>query len=792
MFEHVTPTLAPDASARDLGGLLGLAGDREVAFPLREVRVRADIAGDCCRTFVEQVFDNPYDEPLEAVHIFPLPPGGAVTEFEMTAGDTVVRGECRERESAERAFDQARQAGRRAALLTSERADVHTIRVTNIPSGTGVRVRLVVVERLDEADAAHTWRFPTVIAPRYVPGAEIGHSGDGAVPDTGDVPDASRLQPPLRLAGGTKLDIEAAIAGPLASVESSLHAVRTAFGGDVVRIAPSGRATLDRDFVVRFSPAVASDTPVRAYSDGHHTLAIINPPTTADATRIARDVVVLVDVSGSMSGEKLDAARRAVSSVVHGLEKGDRFRLIAFESSVHPHTADFLMFDQSSLKKADRWIAGLRDMGGTEMLPALQEAFKGETPAGRLRTVIFITDGQASDEPRLTAFVERHRHGAHLFTIGIDTAVNESLLKQLARVGGGTCELVAPGDDIEEAIVRVEARFGAPVLTDVAPVGLEAARPTPVPLFAGRPVTVLMRGAHTEVAFEGRDAGGQTIRLGTDTVTTVSFPLGALWARERVAWLEDSLASDPARERELKAQILEVALAHHIASRFTAFVAIEECVSTDGTRRTVVQPAELPAGWDEGFRMDQMSSIQACMIPAPGSLFSARHALYSAPPMDSPSLEDESDAEPFDTLARCAEPLYGPPPPRRSFLARLAGTPAPSAASARRDPRQQIESTLATSQDADGSFGGSIERTAAALATLLRLGHTRSRGARRRVVQKCERWLRQHDAHPLARLALDLLDRVEAGGPPPRGDEVVDFLAALPEGDMLKTALQQA
>src|SRR5512135_73940 len=148
MFDSVdqlapSAAIEPDRAPHDLGGLLGLLGEREVAFPLRELRVRAALAGDCCRTVVEQVFDNPYAEGLEAVHIFPLPPDGAVTELELSAGDVVVRGECRERAEAERAFDQARREGRRAALLTAERADVHTVRVTNIPPGTSVRVRLV-------------------------------------------------------------------------------------------------------------------------------------------------------------------------------------------------------------------------------------------------------------------------------------------------------------------------------------------------------------------------------------------------------------------------------------------------------------------------------------------------------------------------------------------------------------------------------------------------------------------------------------------------------------------------
>jgi Ca-activated chloride channel family protein len=775
MFETLAPTLAPDSptSPQDLGGLLGITGEREVAFPLREVRVRATIAGNCCRTIVEQVFDNPYEQALEAVHIFPLPPDAAVTKVELHAGETLVRAECREREEAERAFDEARLSGRRAALLIAERSDVHTLRVTNIPPATAVRVRLVLVQRLEESDGAFNWRFPTVVAPRYLPGSPIHHEGAGVFPDTDAAPDASRLQPPLRLAGGTKLDLEVEIAGPLASIESSLHAVRTSLG-DLVRVAPSGLATLDRDFVLRFAPAVSDAAALRVYTDGQFTLAVINPPAAIDAPRVPRDVVLVIDVSGSMSGEKLEAARRAMSAVLHGLEKGDRFRLIAFESQVHAHTADLLPFDQSSLQKADRWIRTLQPMGGTEMLPALQEAFAGKTPHGRLRTVIFITDGQAHNQQQLMAAVDRHRAGALLFTVGIDTAVNESLLRRLANIGHGTCELLTPSDDIEEAIVRLEARFGSPVLTGLAPTGLEPARPETLQVFAGRPVTMLLRGGGAALRFDGTDAGGRPLQLVADAPTTISFPLGALWAREHVAWLDDRITLEPSREAQIRKEIVAVALEHHLASRFTAFVAVEERVSNQGARVTVVQPVELPHAWSRSFvraQVDTGDTGAFTLASLTGATF-ACEAMPAAPRADGRS-----------RLRAVTEPL----------LSRLTAHAAPPPENARttspRDLARAIETMLATSQDADGSYGDSVERTAAALVTLVRLGHTRQHGARRRVVQKCARWLAQHADRPMARLALDLLQRVESGGPLPRAAEVIDLLAARPEGEHLAQAL---
>jgi Ca-activated chloride channel family protein len=279
-----TPALGERADTGDLGGLLGLAGQRSAPFPLRELRVRASIVGNVCRTVVEQLFDNPYDTALEAVHMFPLPEDGAVTHLELRAGDVTVRAECREREEASRMFAEAREQGKRAALLDRERADVHTLRVTNIPPRASVSVRIVLVERLVESDGSLLWRFPTVIAPRYTPGEPIGHDGPGATPDTSRVPDASRLQPPLLLGTGARLDLEVEISGGVSRIESSLHAVRAAVGR-VVKIAPSARATLDRDFVLRFAPAADAQAPLRAFADGDCTMVIVNLPPAAGGSR---------------------------------------------------------------------------------------------------------------------------------------------------------------------------------------------------------------------------------------------------------------------------------------------------------------------------------------------------------------------------------------------------------------------------------------------------------------------------------------------------------------------------
>lgn len=777
----VPASIVPEPSdPRGFGGLLAFFMGEPKALPLEEVRVRTTIVGDCARTIVEQRFRNDHDVGLEAVHLFPLPDGGAVIEMELRAGELVVKAACRERQEAEQVFATAREQGHRAALLTAERADVHTLRVTNLPPREAVTVRLVVVERLEAVDGALRWRFPTVIAPRYLPGSEIGHEGAGALPDTDRVPDASRLQPPLRLQGGTRLDLEVELAGPVAMLESSLHAVRLGLGDGAVRVAPSGSATLDRDFVLAWRSSDREAASARAWTDGTCTLAIVEPPIVPSHV-LPRDAVFVVDISGSMGGLKLEAARRALVAALHGLSPGDRFRLIAFDDRLEQLRPDFTVYDDASLGEADRWIAQLRARGGTEMLPAIRAALEGETPAGRVRTVLFITDGQAHNEAELVAAVANRRGSARFFTLGIDTAVNSALLRRLARVGGGTCELAGPRDDVEAVIARLEARFGSPLVEDLHVEGLVAARSDAEVLFAGRPVGFLLEGAPERIVVRGRTAAGEWRQeLG---VQPSPLPLGALWARDRVASLEDRLLLRPFEEEALRPEILRVALAHGIASRFTAFVAVETSRTVTGERIEVVQPAELPADWSPAFLAPPAPPPMMAAAPMARARTGAMRA--SKAKAASPHIHD---ADPFPEIeadmARPSRPRpsYPAPSPAQAPSGGVGGF-APRAV-APPDPAGD----LARSQSADGSFGGDVRRTAAALVALVRLGHTRVRGIRKRTVLKAAVWLAGR-TEPVAALALALLEQAERGESSALGPELRALADGSAEGRALGATL---
>ncbi|MDP2309082.1 MAG: VIT domain-containing protein [Pseudomonadota bacterium] len=815
----MTPTLTAQATPdpRGLGGLVALVEGVERPLPLRDVRVRARVAGDCARIEVEQRYANPYDVALEAVHLFPLPENGAVIAMELRAGDLVVRADCRERKEAEATFAAAREAGHRAALLTAERADIHTLRVTNLPPRTEVVVRLVVIERLETVDGRTQLRFPTTIAPRYLPGTPIGHTGPGILPDTDHVPDASRLQPPVLVGGGAKLDLEVHILGAVRTVESSLHVAKVTLDDHSVRVAPQGGATVDRDFILTWTTAVADRTEARAFTDGAYTLVVVDPPGSVLPTPIPRDAVFVVDISGSMDGGKMEAAKRALISALHGLLPGDRFRIVAFDDKVEHFRKTFAAYDDASLVAADAWVARLAPRGGTEMLPAIQSALEGDTPAGRLRTVLFITDGQAHNEVELVAAVANRRGTARFFSLGIDTAVNGALLGRLARVGGGTCELCAPTDDIEAVIARIEARFGMPLAEAVRIEGGEAAGPLDNVLFSGRPVTVLLRGAPATVRISGRTSGGPL--EATVTPTPIDFPLGPLWARVRVADLEDRLALRPFEEEALRGEILRVALEHHIASRFTAFVAVETSSRSTGERVEVVQPAMVPHGWGPAFAAPPgvgggggaprgmpapaMGARRMAMAPPPPQMVAEsasrsgdydvdgnEDALFAAAPSAAPSRSKASNPlkralnKMVDSVrgssAAPARPAPASPAPAGRFeRADAASPPQPKAAA----PEPGAE--LAGTQSADGSYGGDVHRTASALLALVLLGNTRIVGLRKRAVLKAAAWLAAHAADPHASVALAALNRKERGDDAGRKIELQMLVEDTPEGRIL-------
>ncbi|MET9225857.1 VIT domain-containing protein [Lentzea sp. NPDC003310] len=607
-------------------------------LPLERLDVRASVTGLVGRTVLTAGFVNTFDTALEATYVFPLPDRAAVTGMKMTAGDRTVEADLQERAQARQTYDDAIAAGKRASIVEEERSDVFTMRVGNIPAGERVTVELTTVGPLVFEDGAATFRFPLVVAPRYVPGTALpGPSvGDGHAQDTDLVPDASRITPPVLLPGfpnPVRLGITVAVdpAGlTLGEVRSSLHTVVT--DGTTVSIRPGER--VDRDFVLRLAyeggTSAVVCVPDEDGDEGTYQLTVL-PPEPSSPVR-PRDVVLLLDRSGSMSGWKMVAARRAAARIVDTLTADDTFSVITFDDRVERPgdlgSALVTGTDRHRFRAVEH-LAGVQARGGTEMYEPLRQGFAllADAASDRDPVLVLVTDGQVGNEDQMLRDISPLINRTRIHAVGVDSAVNAGFLGRLAAAGAGRCELVESEDRLDEAMTHIQRRIGAPVVTDVVvSPGSDLPR-LPTAIYPGVPLVASGRYRGTapeQYVVRGRTRDGADWQETVPVLTQDTPAVRAQWARAALRDLEDRYA---AGDRTLEQQIVQTSLRFGVLCRFTAFVAVDERVVGDGTVHRVVQPVEQPAGWE----------MPGIPMAAPMVSFAAAPAgAFGAPPPPAP------------------------------------------------------------------------------------------------------------------------------------------------------------
>jgi Ca-activated chloride channel family protein len=598
-----TPT---QMQARPRARLVSVDGKE---FPLRSAAITARAEGGLADTRLVQTYDNPYDEPLEVLYTMPLPADGAVIGYTITLGERVITGEIERFEEAREAYQRALEQGRTAGLLEQVRADTFTQKLGSLPAGAtaGIEIRVLhpLAFRPPTADGTATWeyRFPTVVGVRY-------EGAPGRVPDAADLEmDRADGGTPVRL----ELDLQLADGDPDSiDPQSSGHRLRIEAGDPGCRISLDEESPLDRDITVHWR-ATTTEVGVRLVEgpglpgdDGRYGLLTITPPTRPDAT-MARDLTVLIDGSGSMTGQPLESAKAVVRALLNSLEPEDRFEMLAFANRVAELVKGPVKASPANVQRAMDRLRDLQAGGCTEMRGAIIAALK---PLRRdaQRQVILLTDGEIGFEQEVIgAIMQRLQPGCRVHTVGVGYAPNRTLTRGVARAGRGEELFVTDGMDASSSAEQLLRATVGPVLTDLAIAGagcLGSAPQRPRDVMAGQPLVaaVELRPEGGTIEVKGRLAGSrkewiQTINVSAGE-TASPLPIGALYGRELVEDQEMALAANPLISSEIVDAIESLGLRHRITTRRTSLVAIsdEPTVDPKKPRRRRRLEVELPAG----------------------------------------------------------------------------------------------------------------------------------------------------------------------------------------------------
>ncbi len=557
-------------------GLMAIASGTSIA--LRSVEVSALIAGLLAQTTLTQKYRNDSEDNLELAYTFPLPVDGTLLSFAVVLGDRRYQGEVIPRKEAEVAYEEAIGAGNSAFRLQEIKPGLYSATLGNVMAGEAVEITLTYAEPLAWNSKNIRYRLPTTIAPRY-----------------GEPKGMQPWQRPVtRLEPEYPLSLVVRVEGVLAqsSIACPSHKVSLRPATDSLAITLADGATMDRDFILEIENDSVTSLGVSASARDTHVamLTLLPPPVAADEGS-ARDIVIVLDCSGSMAGDSLEMAKEGVRLGLVKLTPHERFAVIGFGSRFRTFDEALQPANRKNIDQAHRFVQELGDLGGTELATALGRALAYSD--GHPMDILLLTDGEVWGLEDATS--KAKALGVRIFTIGIGSAVAEDTVRTLADETGGSCELVSPSENMSTRILRHFNRMRQPQTTRLdirwPSIPLWESRPEKA-CFAGDAYTVVAAFAEQVVipvqvdfAFAGCDAVELTVPVAP--VGELADAVVRVAARQRMTQLEKSAQQ-------------EWAVRHQLVTDQTDYIvtversAAEKAVSLPELQ---VVPQMLPAGW---------------------------------------------------------------------------------------------------------------------------------------------------------------------------------------------------
>ncbi len=639
----------------DSGVLVATAGPgkRLGTCPLKHTDVQASVSGYVARVTVKQQFHNPFKQKIEAVYTFPMPDDAAVDEMTMRIGNRVIKGTIKKKDDARQTYETARAQGQVASLLDQERPNIFTQSVANIEPGQNIDIEIHYVNILKYENGSFSFVFPTVVGPRFIPGhTNDGRSGTGTAYDTESVPDASKISPIMKQEGeraghdiSINLDINAGV--PIQTVASKLHEIDlTRPTANTAHVSLKNKDKIpNKDFIATWN--VAADSIQSGYlthkkgNEGFFTLMLIPPKKVTPSTVQPKEMVFLLDCSGSQRGLPIEKAKETMEYIVDHMNPKDTFQVVTFNNEIKFLSETPQLASQSLREKAKEFIKPIYANGGTWAEPAVEKVCSLPSQDNRLRVVTFMTDGYVGNDMQVIDTVKRFRGKSRWFTFGTGNSVNRFMIDSIAKEGGGEADYVLLNSSAEEVGKKFYDRISSPVLTDVKVEfdGLEVKDvfpKEPADVWAQRPVYITGRytkGGTGKVILRGFSGGKpykQELKITLPEDQNANDVLPSIWARAKV----DRLMSEDWRgvqygtfKSELKEEVEQTALKYHIMSQFTSFVAVEEDRKTAGGEPVkMAVPVESPEGVSTDALRQSAAYRQKSMSPLPRAQYSMGQA----------------------------------------------------------------------------------------------------------------------------------------------------------------------
>ncbi len=579
----------------DAGGVRHVQASLDTDVAYRVDGLVADVT-------LHQRFRNDGARFMQGQYLLPLPPGAAVYAMTLHIGTRTVVGQIKEKQAARKVFAQARTSGRKAALVESDSGNLFRTAVTNVAPGEVVDVELHYWQRIDYRDGTFSLRFPLTYTPRY-------HQHDAAV-DAAHDPGitgpqaftAARNEPPLR----TRIHVTLNPGVPLASVTSPSHTVQSTHHDGIWHVQLHDPSVVpDRDFILRWTPRPQTQPNVASFVEnvgGAHYATLMVMPPQQRARILPRELILVIDTSGSMEGASIRQARAALDLALANLRPIDRFNVIEFNSDMQMLHPQAVPATPAAVQAARQWVANLQAGGGTEMGPALSAALGGHAPDGYVRQVVFATDGAVDNPSGLINLIDQDLGDSRLFPVAIGSAPNGGFMAEAARHGRGSVTQIPDRHEVSHAMRGLLARLGHPALRNLRVDWPHGARayPRKLPdLYLGEPllVTAKLDAPGGRVQLHGQLADRDWNEPVSLDQARPARGLDRLWAQARIDDLQEQLrrGGDAAT---LKPEIVQTALAAHLVSRFTSLVAVEKNPSRDSGQalRDTQIPNALPAG----------------------------------------------------------------------------------------------------------------------------------------------------------------------------------------------------